>query len=66
MLYGKKDVVVSRNEIGELLWTKDTEDKYSDWAIDQIMSKIRKKIGDVGEQRVIKTVKGQGFVFSQE
>lgn len=65
-LFDKKDETVSRNQVAEILWPKDTEEKYSDWAIDQIMSKIRKKIGDIGEKKMIKTLKGQGFVFNQE
>ncbi|MBI2465467.1 winged helix-turn-helix transcriptional regulator [Candidatus Shapirobacteria bacterium] len=65
-LFKNKSTMVTRNQIAEILWSKDTEEKYSDWAIDQIMSKIRKKIGDVGEKRMIRTVKGQGFVFGQE
>jgi DNA-binding winged helix-turn-helix (wHTH) protein len=65
-LFKNSSQTVTRNQIAEILWPKDTEEKYSDWAIDQIMSKIRKKIGDVGEKRMIKTIKGQGFVFSQE
>lgn len=65
-LFKNKNETVTRNEIAKILWSKDTEEKYSDWAIDQIMSKIRKKIGDVGEKRIIKTIKGQGFLFSQE
>lgn len=65
-LWKRKGEEVTRNEVAEILWPKETEEKYSDWAIDQIMSKVRKKIGDVGEDRLIKTIKGKGFVFGQK
>jgi len=47
------------------LWPNDTEDKYSDWAIDQVMAKIRKKLGDVGENRLIRTIKGKGMMLEK-
>lgn len=66
LLWSKRGQVVTRAEIAGAMWSSKNEEKYSDWAIDQIMSKIRKKLGDVGEKRVIGTVKGKGFVFGQE
>lgn len=54
----------SRDEIGEILWGEDSYEKYSDWAIDQLVSKLRKKLGqlDVGKNVVV-TVRGRGYKF---
>lgn len=65
LLWQKRGEVVVRNEVAEVLWPKDTEDKYSDWAIDQVMAKIRRKIGDLGENRLIKTIKGRGMILEK-
>lgn len=65
-LWEKIGQQVTRSEVAEVLWGKEAEEKYSDWAIDQVISKIRRKTGDVGEKRMIQTTKGVGFVLSQE
>ncbi|MFA6518356.1 MAG: helix-turn-helix domain-containing protein [Candidatus Shapirobacteria bacterium] len=65
LLWQKQGEVVVRNEVAEVLWPNDTEDKYSDWAIDQVMAKIRKKLGDVGENRLIRTIKGKGMMLEK-
>ena len=49
------------DEIGEALWGKDSYDKYSDWAIDQLISKLRKKLETLGFKNVLKTVRGKGY-----
>ena len=51
----------SRDDIGDVLWGKESYEKYSDWAIDQIMSKIRKKLGLLGTKTRIVTVRGRGY-----
>lgn len=56
--------VISREEIAQLIWGKLSADKYSDWAIDQSISRLRKKLGDNAyESAFIKTVKGRGFRY---
>lgn len=51
----------SRDEISEAMWGKESYDKYSDWAIDQLMSKIRKKLKNLGAGNVLVTVRGRGY-----
>ncbi|TSC90365.1 MAG: Uncharacterized protein G01um10145_37 [Microgenomates group bacterium Gr01-1014_5] len=51
----------SRDEIGEAMWGKLAYDKYSDWAIDQAMSKIRKKLKKLGADKYLITVRGRGY-----
>ncbi len=39
--------VVSRERISQLLWGDEAEEKYSDWALDQTISRLRKKIAAI-------------------
>lgn len=54
----------SRDEISEAMWGKEAYEKYSDWAIDQIMSKIRKKLQNLGVGKTLVTVRGRGYKLS--
>jgi DNA-binding winged helix-turn-helix (wHTH) protein len=51
----------SRDEIGEVLWGKESYEKYSDWAIDQLMSKLRKKLKKFDSKSRLTTVRGRGY-----
>jgi DNA-binding winged helix-turn-helix (wHTH) protein len=54
--------VFSRDEISEALWGKDSFEKYSDWAIDQIVSQARKKIVNLGlPPTTLQTIRGRGY-----
>lgn len=39
--------VVSRDEVADAIWGKNVDAKYSDWAIDQVVHKLRKKLQKV-------------------
>jgi hypothetical protein len=60
LLWDNINQLVTRGKIAEVIWPVKTEEKYSDWAIDQLLTKVRRKIGDFGQERLIKTVRGQG------
>ena len=64
LLLEKRGEVVSRDSVAEALWGDNWQDKYSDWAIDQMVSRIRKKIGDRTSKALIKTIRGKGFIIS--
>jgi DNA-binding response OmpR family regulator len=51
----------SRDDIGEALWGEDSYEKYSNWAIDQLISKLRKKIKKLGIKNGLKTIRGRGY-----
>lgn len=51
----------TRDEISEILWEKESYEKYSDWAIDQVISKIRKKLKQLGTKTKLVTVRGRGY-----
>lgn len=53
---------LSRDAVADILWGKQALDKYSDWAIDQLFSRLRKKLDSVGiGGDKIQTLKGKGF-----
>ncbi len=61
-LLEERGSVVSRDALAEAIWGDEKEFRYSDWAIDQTISRIRKKMGDtVKDSKYIKTVRGRGF-----
>ena len=52
----------SRDEIGDILWGENSDDKYSDWAIDQLISKLRKKISQMGvKEKTLLTIRSKGY-----
>jgi DNA-binding winged helix-turn-helix (wHTH) protein len=54
--------ILSRDDIAEVLWGKYADEKYSDWAIDQAISLLRKKMEKMGlSARLLQTIKGRGY-----
>jgi hypothetical protein len=64
LLWQAGDQITDRDTIAEVLWGAGWEDKYSDWAIDQVISRVRRKLSDRSPDGLIKTIKGQGFVIA--
>ncbi|HUW21852.1 MAG TPA: winged helix-turn-helix domain-containing protein [Candidatus Bathyarchaeia archaeon] len=58
-----KNFPISRDKIAEVLWGKDSYEKYSDWAIDQLIHQLRNKLALVGVKENLVTVKGKGYCF---
>lgn len=58
----KRGVVLSRDQIAQALWGKDFEEKYSDWAIDQVISKLRSKLEKLGiPSSKLQTIRNRGY-----
>lgn len=56
--------IVSRDDIAQIMWGSDFYDNYSDYAIDRLISRVRKKIGEnASAPKHLKTIKGVGFKF---
>lgn len=60
LLWVKQESVVEREEIAQVLWGSVWEEKHSDWAIDAVVHRMRKKLA-VGWQLV--TIKGRGYML---
>lgn len=61
-----EDSVVSRDDIARIVWgEEECEDKYSDWAIGQLIYRLRKKLEFSAAHETIITRKGQGFIYAR-
>ncbi len=56
---------ISREDIGKLYWPHNSENLYSDWALDQLMSRLRKKIQQQHFPIIIRTLRGRGYVLTR-
>lgn len=56
--------VVSRDEIAKSIWGSRWEEKYSDWAIDQSISRLRKKIQNSNVN--LYTVRNRGYLLKKK
>lgn len=63
LLLQKKNLV-NRDEIASAIWKEKTESLYSDWAIDKLISRLRKKLQSLGLENTIKTVRRSGFILN--
>lgn len=61
MFLKKKGVLRSRDDIGNVLWGKESYEKYSNWAIDQLISKLRKKLNKMNVKQELVTIRGKGY-----
>lgn len=60
-----EDKVISRDEVGQILWGSNYVEKFSDWSIDKIISTIRKKLKEIGyPANNLTTLKRRGFSFN--
>lgn len=64
LLIGKPGEVISREQVAEAVWGDRWEEKYSDWAIDQIVSRLRKKLLELRLGRdYLQTVRERGVIW---
>ena len=60
----RKEQIISRYELGECIW-KNSEDSYSDCALDRLIYLLREKLFSLCfPKHIIKTKRGEGYVFS--
>lgn len=55
--------IVSRDTVAQIIWGNTWEDTYSDWAIDQLIHRLREKITQARLPFELKTKKGEGFIL---
>ena len=57
-----KGQIISRDQIGDVLWGDKAYDRYSDWAVDQLISQLRKKLIDLGIKGAsLQTIRNRGY-----
>ena len=56
--------IVSRDDIAKAIWAEEWLEKYSDWAIDQLIHSLRDKIDAAEITSKITTLRGKGYKFT--
>jgi len=64
VLHKNSDKIVDRDTLAQAIWGKAWLEKYSDWAIDKIVSQIRQKIADNKDRKKLATFRGRGLRLS--
>jgi DNA-binding response OmpR family regulator len=65
LLVVHQDSVVSYESIGAILWGAHAEEKFSLWAINKVISNIRKKLRQYGiPAHTLRTRSKQGYSYS--
>ncbi len=60
-----KEQVLTREQIARAIWPDKTDEHYSDWAIDQIVARLRKRLSQLTlPPEMIKSVRGKGYLFT--
>lgn len=65
LLIKNRNKITTRENIAQIMWKKEWEDKYSEWAIDKLISRLRSKLFSISKNRsILQTVKTKGVIFS--
>ncbi len=62
-LLENKGAIISRDRIADDMWESDVDEKYSNWAIDQLMYRLRQRLAQAKLPFILKTRRGQGFML---
>lgn len=66
MFLNKEGVILARIDVAKAYWGNEYEEYYSDWALDQIISRLRKKIRSCGiSKSVLRTIRGKGYIYGK-
>lgn len=64
LLLAAKKKIVSRDTVAQTIWGASWEEKYSDWALDRLVYRLRIKLNNLGiDPKRIKTLKKKGFIW---
>lgn len=64
LLEAKVETIVTKDDVAKAIWGDEWEDSYSDWAIDKLISNLRKKLKEAGYPKTIKAFKGKGVMLT--
>jgi DNA-binding response OmpR family regulator len=60
-----KNKILSREEVASAYWGDAAHEEYSDWAIDQLISRLRKKMNRAGLfQQRFRQPEGRGYLYA--
>ena len=60
---GHIGALITKDDIAKVLWGESWAERYSDWAIDQLISTLRERMGRMKHRGRIITKKGEGIIF---
>jgi len=63
LLESRRNQVVTRDEIADAIWGDASAERYSDWAIDQLIHRLKAKVGTQHSSIAIRAVRGRGFIL---
>lgn len=64
LLISRQKKIILRDTLAKKLWGDSWEERYSDWAIDRLAYRVRRKMTQLGiNEKLLKTVKRKGFIF---
>ncbi|QQS38443.1 winged helix-turn-helix domain-containing protein [Candidatus Woesebacteria bacterium] len=59
------NTIMTRHEIADVIWGLKVDEKYTDWALDQIIYRLRNKLKENASSYKLLTKKGRGFVLQR-
>ncbi len=66
LLLERANTTVSRDELAQRIWPTNTQEHYSDWAIDQLMARLRQRCINLSlPSRFIVAVRGRGYLLKR-
>ena len=63
-LYTNRNNPVSKEKIAQIIWSEDYAEKYSEWAIDKLISRLREKLEDKKPNHIILTSRNKGYMLA--
>jgi hypothetical protein len=61
LLWSKTEAIVSKEEIASAMWGDKSKEKFSEWAITQLMTRLRRKLKNIAPYISILSRKGEGY-----
>ncbi|MCL5091175.1 MAG: winged helix-turn-helix domain-containing protein, partial [Patescibacteria group bacterium] len=63
----EKNKIFTKDEIAEILWGEESYEKYSDWAIDKVLSQLRRKLKAIGiDGRSLQSIRNRGYCWRED
>lgn len=64
ILIEKQGEIVTRDEIARFIWPTNTEKHYSDWAIDQLIARTRRRLAQLSlSPKLLQSIRGKGYLL---
>lgn len=66
LFLSREGETVTRDEIANVIWPMEVDEKFSEWAIDQLINRLRKRLSELLiPKTVLRSVRGKGYCYVQ-